>query len=117
MSDKPRHISILSSTAARPAREITWQPAADVYRTPSGWLLKLELAGVTPDDIQISMAGSAVTISGVRRDHISEQNCCHYSMEISYSRFQRTIHLPCDVSSAALETRYENGILLVRVTV
>ena len=116
MSGKPKRVSIFSSMAAKPAREITWQPATDVYRTPDGWLLKLELAGVKLEEVRISAAGSAITVSGVRRDQVTERSCCHYSMEISYSRFQRTIHLPCDVTSAALEPRYENGILLVRVT-
>lgn len=115
MTRKRNHLSMLYSTVAQPAREITWRPAADVYRTSDGWLLKLELAGVRLDDIHVSARGSGVTITGVRRDATAEQNCCHYSMEISYSRFERTVHLPCDVTSAGLELAYEHGILLVRV--
>lgn len=105
---------MLYSTVAVPARETTWRPLADVYRIRDGWLLKFELAGVRLDDIRVSARGAAVTVSGVRRDRILEQDCCQYSMEIPYNRFERTIHLPCDVESADLNVEYRNGILLVR---
>ncbi len=45
-----------------------------------------------------------------------EKDCLQYSMEISYSRFERTVHLPCDIGAADLDVQYKNGILLVRVT-
>ena len=115
MPRKSNHLSMLYSTVAEPARETTWRPAADLYRTRDGWVLKLELAGVKMDDVSVSASGSGITVTGIRRDQLAEQNCCHYSMEISYSRFERTVHLPCDVSSAALDLRYENGILLIGI--
>ena len=116
MSPKPKHLSMLYSTVAEPARATTWRPAADVYRTRDGWLLKFELAGIQLDDISVAAQGSGITVTGVRRDRISEEGCCHYSMEMSYSRFERTIHLPCDLGSAALDVGYKDGILVVRVS-
>ena len=116
MSQKPNHLSMLYSTVAQPARATSWRPAADVYRTPDGWLLKFELAGVRLDDIHVSARGSGITVSGVRRDTV-EQECCQYSMEISYSRFERTIHLPCELESAELNVEYQHGILLVRAAI
>ncbi len=106
---------MIYSTVAEPARTTTWRPAADVYRTREGWLLKFELAGVRLDDISVAAQGSGITITGVRRDQMLEEGCCHYSMEMSYSRFERTIHLPCGLESAALDVSYEDGILVVRV--
>jgi HSP20 family protein len=117
MSKRANHLSMLYSTVAEPAREISWRPAADVYRTRDGWLLKFELAGVQLDDVRVATSGSGIIVNGVRRDQLAEQDCCHYSMEISYSRFERTVHLPCSLDSAKLDVAYENGILLVRVTV
>lgn len=108
---------MLYSTVAQPARETTWRPAADVYRLRDGWLLKLELAGLTLDDVSVHARDTAITVSGVRRDQMVEQGCTQYSMEISYSRFERTIHLPCNIEAADLDIKYKNGILLVRVTV
>ena len=106
---------MLYSTVAEPARATTWRPAADVYRTSDGWLLKFELAGLNLADVSVSARGSAITVNGVRRDQMPEEGCCQYSMEISYSRFERTIHLPCKIESCELNIEYTNGILLVRV--
>ncbi|MCW5978061.1 MAG: Hsp20/alpha crystallin family protein [Bryobacteraceae bacterium] len=115
MSEKPTHLAMFYSAFAQPAREITWRPAADVYRTRGGWVLKFELAGVQLDDISVSVLGSSVTVSGVRRDRMVEEDCWHYSMEISYSKFERTVHLPCEVGADDWSVEYKNGLLLVRV--
>src|SRR5262249_44515665 len=52
-TDEVRFPQILFCSATR-ALEETWQPRADVYRMPDGWLVKLELAGVRPDDVQLA---------------------------------------------------------------
>jgi HSP20 family protein len=92
-----------------------WRPSADIHRTATGWLVKFDLAGVRPDEIELRVSQRQLTISGVRRDwSISE--CQHsYSMEISYNRFQRTLDLPCDVQQAKTSMDYRDGMLLVRL--
>lgn len=93
-----------------------WQPAADIYRTRSGWLLKFDLAGVRMEDVQVHVSRRSVSVSGVRRDWMVEDaGCLHYSMEISYSRFQRTIELPDEIHAARTAVEYRDGILTVRI--
>ena len=92
-----------------------WQPPVDVYRSPRGWLLKFDLAGVRPEDVQVRIAGSRVTVSGVRRDWILEQGYSYHSMEISYNRFERVIELPGDLSQAEFSLEARDGLLMVRV--
>ena len=92
-----------------------WQPAVDVYRTRKGWLVKVELAGVRPEDILVSVAGNRLTIRGQRRDWFSKEGCCHHRMEISYSKFERTLELPCNLEQAQITTDYQYGLLLVHV--
>ena len=86
-----------------------WHPAVDVYRTANGWILKFDLAGVRLDDIHVHVARRTVTVSGVRRDCLHETGCSHYSMEIRYSGFERTIELPDDLNrrSPGWNTRTE----------
>jgi HSP20 family molecular chaperone IbpA len=48
---------------------------------------------------------------------LEEAGCCHYSMEISYSRFERTIELPDDLDTARFRLDYRDGILYVRISV
>jgi len=115
MPQPPKHLTMLYSTVSEPAYATTWRPAVDVYRTTEGWLLKFELAGLDLGDVRVNTRGSEITVSGIRRDQISEQGCCQYSMEISYNRFERTIHLPCQVDANRIDINYTDGILLVRV--
>jgi HSP20 family protein len=93
----------------------SWQPAVDVSRTRRGWLIKAELAGVRPEDIRVTAAGNRLSIQGTRRDWLSDEGCCHYRMEITYSKFERTLELPCDLERARITTDYQYGLLLVRV--
>src|SRR5437868_4907538 len=92
-----------------------WRPFADVYRTPTGWLVKCEIAGVLPEDLTLSVRGSCLTVCGTRRDWCLEEGCSHYVLEISYSHFERTIELPENLERARLTTEYRHGMMLVRI--
>ena len=88
----------------------------DVYRTPRGWLLKFDLAGVRPEEVSLSIEGCRVTIQGVRRDWMTEEGCSYYRMEITYNHFERSVELPCNVEPASIVTDYRHGMLLVHLT-
>jgi len=96
-------------------RGLDFSPRADVYRTPSGWVVKFDLAGVKPQDIEIEAEGSVIRVTGVRRDQFIERGYRHHSMEISYSRFERTLHLPCVCEGASITTEYMDGLLMVTI--
>lgn len=95
--------------------EPVWHPAADVYRRPDGWLLKFDLAGVSPQDVEITIQGRRVTVRGVRRDSSAEECCSCYRMEITYSEFERSVDLPSAVDNARWEIEFNNGMLLLRI--
>jgi HSP20 family protein len=92
-----------------------WRPAADVYRTADGWLIKLELAGVRPDDLQIEIQGRRIIIAGQRRDVQFEVGCSCQSLEISYDRFERWFDFPHELSRHEPRIRFEDGMLLVSI--
>jgi HSP20 family protein len=93
-----------------------WQPPADVYRLADGWLLKFELAGVAPEDVQIAVSGSRVVVRGVRLDRCLEAGCVLHQMEIAYSTFERWVELPEPLDAAEVRYEFRHGMLLVRVT-
>jgi HSP20 family protein len=93
-----------------------WQPAADIYRTNDGWLVKFDLAGVDPSEVQLNRTGNCLTLVGTRRDGIVQRDLCSYSLEISYNRFERTIELPNNIETAEAWTEYCDGMLLVWLT-
>ena len=98
------------------APEMDWQPPIDIYVTAYGWLVKCDLAGVRPQDLRLSLSGRFLTVIGERRDHCMEEGCRHHRMEITYSRFERRVELPADVTGAGVTSEYQDGMLLVRIT-
>ncbi|MBC8167634.1 MAG: Hsp20/alpha crystallin family protein [Bryobacteraceae bacterium] len=99
-----------------PRQVAEWSPAVDIYRTVNGWILKFDLAGVRLEDVHVHFGKRCVKLSGVRRDSMLEDFCTHYSMEITYSRFERTVDLPEDLDAVKSRLEYQDGILLVRIT-
>jgi HSP20 family protein len=111
--DVVRYVSLFYSSGVEQSPE--WRPATDVYRTQEGWLVKYELAGVAPEDVELTARGRALRIRGRRRDFCLEPGCRQLHMEIAYSRFERQVELPGDLQSCAIETEFRDGMLLVRI--
>lgn len=99
---------------ARPASRM-WVPAADIFRNSTGWLVKVELAGVQPDEIQISIENQTLRIAGCRRDAVYGENIHYHQLEITYSRFEKTLHFPCRIEGATLEQAYRDGLLILQL--
>jgi HSP20 family molecular chaperone IbpA len=113
-TDEVRFPHVLFLPAARTPEDI-WQPRADVYRIPGGWLVKFELAGVDPDEIRLATRGSLLCVSGSRRDaRVQECLDCH-RLEIDYSQFERLVELPGLSESARIGVSYRDGMLLIRI--
>jgi HSP20 family protein len=92
-----------------------WDPAADVHRTRDGWLVKFELAGVSPDAVEIEIAGDTLRVSGSRRDEVVTEYVSCQQLEIIYSHFERVIRFPCPIEGAAVERRYKDGLLVLHL--
>jgi HSP20 family protein len=114
-TDLIRVMQALFLPAAGQASETAWQPSADVYRTRDGWLVKLDLAGVRPEDVRVQVGGSTLAVQGTRRDWCLEEGCSHYRMEIAYSRFERRLTLPADLDRADVRAEHRDGMLLIHV--
>ena len=96
-----------------------WQPPADVHETAAGVLIKMELAGVTAEDLQVSLSadGRRLTVSGVRaerQDERLERKGCH-QLEIYFGPFERTFPLPpeSDIDRDAISASLRDGFLVI----
>jgi HSP20 family protein len=106
--------SIRRSRDPRPSGRL-WCPAADVYRTDNGWIVKVDLAGVRPEDIEITLDDRILRLSGSRRDGICGKGILHYQLEITYSRFEKTIQFPRSIEHVTVERDYHDGLLILRL--
>jgi HSP20 family protein len=98
------------------APPLRWRPAADLYRTRGGWVIKVELAGVEAHQIELAARGQVLVLRGHRRDNAFAEDCAFYTMEILYSEFERTFQLPIDLERCRITTECTNGMLLIRIT-
>ncbi len=92
-----------------------WCPAADVYRTRDGWIVKVDLAGIRPEDVQITIDGPLLRVSGLRRDSLCGEGVSHYQLEITYSRFEKTIQFPRSIEHTSIARDYSDGLLILRL--
>jgi HSP20 family protein len=110
-----RHLPGLPPSSAGIRRHF-WIPAADVYETTSGWIVKLEVAGVRPQDISVTVIGNVLRIRGRRRDWIVHETRSCRSLEICYERFERLFELAGGLEHGTITTEYRDGMLLVKIT-
>lgn len=114
-SDLIRLMDSLLGSADSAYAESVWRPPADIYRGTAGWLVKLDLAGIRVEDLELCVQGRCLTVRGVRRDWTTPDGHRAHSMEIAYSRFERTLALPSSVEDAKIVTEYRDGMLLIRL--
>jgi len=115
MPDRDRQFSYMSvGRNVRPSGRL-WNPAADVYRTREGWVVKLDLAGVRTDELEIEVQGSNLRVRGCRRDTFYQEGFTYLQMEITYSRFEKSIEFPCSIQGASLARDYRDGLLIIKL--
>ena len=113
MSKPRREVALLAvAHRVRPSGRL-WNPAADVYRSNEGWMVKVDLAGVSSDDLEIETDDSYLRIRGCRRDTLFKEGFSSQQMEITYSRFEKTIQFPCAIEKASLTHDYRDGFLMI----
>ncbi|OFZ14915.1 MAG: hypothetical protein A2X86_06180 [Bdellovibrionales bacterium GWA2_49_15] len=112
--DKNGKKNVKNGTSSR-IISIDWNPSTDIYQTIDGWVIKMELAGIDPQDLEVSTSNRNLIIKGHRKDSFIERDWVHLSMEILYSSFERMIELPLNADSGNIKTEYRDGMLLIKV--
>ena len=101
----------------RPSRKVEeveeWSPTLDVSETKNDLVVKAEIPGIDPKDIDISLANEMLTIKGEKKQEKEEKEENYHLIERSYGSFARTIRLPREVQSDKISASYKNGILKV----
>jgi HSP20 family protein len=92
-----------------------WNPAADVYRVSDGWVVKVDLAGICNDELEVELRDSILTIRGCRRDTHVHEGCVYHQMEITYSQFEKSIQFPAPIEGASIRRDYKDGFLIINV--
>jgi HSP20 family protein len=90
-----------------------WLPTIDLYEDRDHLVLKAELPGMRKEDINISLHGEVLTLSGERKEEETFDKAETYRAERFLGRFQRTLTLPVRVDASKVQASYTDGILTV----
>jgi HSP20 family protein len=92
-----------------------WVPNTDVYATDTGLVIKVELAGMKSENLEITVEGHRLRISGSRPDCCRANKCNFLVMEISYGPFESVLELPDGYDLGQAKAIYVNGFLRIDV--
>lgn len=103
---------MLTSVFLREApRETFWRPPTDVFETDDSVVIKVEIAGMSSDDFEISFANRILRVRGSRADTQRKLSC--HCLEIQYGEFISEVYLPGHYAQERIEAQYENGFLTI----
>ena len=103
--------------AARPAAtgQTHWIPNTDVYVSDGTLVIKVELAGMRREDLELTIDGNRLMISGQRPDGPRSSKCKFLVVEINYGPFECVIEIPPGYDLGKARAAYQNGFLNVEV--
>ena len=104
-------------TAQEASNETYWVPNTDVYVCDEGLVIKVELAGMRREDLELVVERNRVKISGHRPDGCRTGKCKFLVMEINYGGFETVIELPKGYDLSQARAAYHNGFLRIDVPV
>ncbi len=95
--------------------ETHWVPNTDVYVTDGAIIIKVELAGMQRENLELTIDGPRLRIRGQRPDGCRPPQCKFLVMEINYGGFESVIELPEGYDLSRAKAAYQNGFLRVDV--
>jgi HSP20 family protein len=92
-----------------------WMPPIDVREQKERFVVSLELPGVEPDDVDVSVEDSTLSIRGERRFSEETEDEEYHRVERRYGQFARSLSLPPTADANAIEASFDKGVLTITV--
>jgi HSP20 family protein len=92
-----------------------WAPTIDVLQRNEDIVVRAELPGARPEDVDITVHNGILTISGRREEERQEERGGYLVRERRSGSFRRSLQLPQDVDESKVNARFENGVLTVTI--
>ncbi len=99
----------------RAGESVGWTPACDIYEDGDEILVRAELAGVDPKDVEIRFENGVLTLKGERKLEQEDRRENYHRLELSYGTFTRAFSLPASIDSEKIRAESKQGVLLVHL--
>jgi HSP20 family protein len=97
------------------SRMTEFVPTLDVKETKDAYRIKADLPGINERDVDISLTGNVLTISGRREEEHREEGDQFFAMERSYGTFARSLSLPDGADGEHVNAELKDGVLTVNI--
>jgi HSP20 family protein len=92
-----------------------WQPPVDVIETPQAYLLRLDIPGIDPQLVDVTLTGDVLTVRGEKQETEKVEGETWRLSERQFGSFERVFTLPSTMSASEIEAQATNGVLTIRV--
>lgn len=100
--------------SSMPRAEV-WRPAVEIVDMPQAYLLRAEMPGVTPDDVDVTLTANVITIRGEKKAEARGEDESLCFSERQTGTFERSFTLPTAVSTDDIEAEFRHGVLSVKI--
>jgi HSP20 family protein len=96
-------------------RGADWVPPLDAHETTDRFVITVELPGLGPEDVDISVEDNVLTLTGGRRFYADRSEDEFHRIERRYGTFARSLTLPATADANAIEASFDAGVLTITV--
>jgi HSP20 family protein len=93
----------------------SWYPSVDISEGKDEFVVKVELPGVSRNDVKITLQENVLTISGEKKHESESRDRNYHRVERSYGSFSRSFRMPSLVKGDKIDAHYKDGILTINL--
>jgi len=107
--------AFFGSSPGNGGRARRWVPAMDLIEKDDHLVLRADLPGIDPDEVEIEVKDGVLTVSGERKAEHEDKAEGYYRVERAYGSFARTLSLPDGIDADRIAADFDNGVLEVKI--
>ena len=96
-------------------RDVTWNPSFEIRETDDAFVFRADMPGLRPDDLDISLIGNQLQISGTREQEQQQDEGRYHTYERAYGSFCRVFALPDSADTDNIRAELSNGVLTMSI--
>jgi HSP20 family protein len=91
----------------------TWAPVLDIEETDQNVIVRAELPGIDPKEVEIDVLGNILTLRGEKKEEKESKDKNWHRVERHYGAFTRSVQLPCPVNAEKAMAKAKDGVLTI----
>ena len=92
-----------------------WRPNTDVFESAEEMIILVELAGVSKDEVKLTLNGNILKLTGERRLFRDKADMAYRNMEVNFGPFERNLYLHESVDPDSIQAHYRDGFLEIKI--